>query len=102
MNARTVKIFLRLLPRLKIWKREIFPARSAEVKIQKDYLTDSAIVMEMEAAAIFRKIDMLLLHEEEEIPVLCKRTLGVYKNNPDFYKKISGLFFIRTYFNISY
>jgi hypothetical protein len=36
-------------------------------------LMDLVLVIEMEAA-IFRKTVTLPLHEEEEMPVLCKRT----------------------------
>jgi hypothetical protein len=74
MNVRIVAKFLRLLLPSKIWKREIFPAKNAAVRIRKDCLTDSAFAIEV-AATIFHKIIIPLLHEVAEIFVLCKRTI---------------------------
>lgn len=54
-------MFLKLQRQSEICKKELFPAKNAAVKIPKDYLMDSVIVMEF---------------------VLCKRTMREFKNNP--------------------
>ncbi|MDD4343991.1 MAG: hypothetical protein PHH19_06435 [Eubacteriales bacterium] len=85
-------MYLRLLPRLKIWKRVFFPVQNVIAKKLKDCLTDLDFAVEVGITTIFPKTVIPLLHEVGEISVLCERMSN--KNNPDILK-ISGLFLLK-------
>jgi hypothetical protein len=74
MNVRIVSMFLRLQPQLKIWRKVVSPVLNVTAKRLKDFLTDLVIAIKAEAA-LLPETATQLLHEEQEMPVLCKRAI---------------------------